>query len=376
MKNIEEDLLNLEKAMSLIILGLYEREKNFDGRKYYCSLKLNHGISIFQNLNIKYSSKSTVELLKNFHEYSFFENYIYKPLKEWFSNWDIEMRKRIKEKSFYSIEQIAYKLKENYYQLDETCEEYLYSLEKDVLAFLEEKNVYNELKKTDQNIYVELRKFIILNPIVKGQKLGELKQKFNLDSQVIKILDLAYERLEEEAYKCPYCGWTYTFKNNIPKCQTKECIEKRYEKEEINIIHNDGNVFRLRRGVMKYIAIPGKLELELANFCEKNNVKYELWPEMDKYDINIIFNNDEIWSIDIKDIKEPKFLNEIIKKQNGFKKGNFEKGFYAINSFIKKRHEDYCIIINKELKKLDLKNVECIFLDNLKKKIKRRSRIQ
>lgn len=114
MKNIEEDLLNLEKAMSLIILGLYEREKNFDGRKYYCSLKLNHGISIFQNLNIKYSSKSTVELLKNFHEYSFFENYIYKPLKEWFSNWDIEMRKRIKEKSFYSIEQIAYKLKENF----------------------------------------------------------------------------------------------------------------------------------------------------------------------------------------------------------------------------------------------------------------------
>ena len=57
MKNIEEDLLNLEKAMSLIILGLYEREKNFDGRKYYCSLKLNHGISIFQNLNIKYSSQ-------------------------------------------------------------------------------------------------------------------------------------------------------------------------------------------------------------------------------------------------------------------------------------------------------------------------------
>lgn len=367
MKNIEKDLMNLEKAITLIIVGLYEREFSFNGKGYIFSSKLNHGITIFQRLNLKYSSKSSKELLENFNEYNFFENYIYCPLSEWFSTWDMNMKEKIKESSFYAIDQLAYKIKENYYQINDICEEYLYSSERDIIAFLEEKNVYEELRKTEQNIYVELRKFIILNPIASSQSLGELKRKFNLNSQVVKILKLAYEEIEGEVYKCPHCGWTYTIKNGIPKCQTRNCVEKGYEKSELKKINSDGSMFRLKRGVMKYICIPGKLELEIANFCEKNNFKYELWPEMDKYDINIIFENGKVWAIDAKDVKEPLFLKKAIREQGGFKKGNFQKGFYVISDFMKRAHNDYCEIINKELKKFQEQDVRCIFFGDLKK---------
>ena len=42
---------------------------------------------------------------------------------------------------------------------------------------------------------------------------------------------------------------------------------------------------------MRYICYPGKAEIEIENICNQLNVKSELWPELDRYDIKIFFGN-------------------------------------------------------------------------------------
>ena len=40
---------------------------------------------------------------------------------------------------------------------------------------------------------------------------------------------------------------------------------------------------------MRYFASPGKLELEIAAFCERKKIRWALWPQMDRYDVEIQF---------------------------------------------------------------------------------------
>ena len=39
------------------------------------------------------------------------------------------------------------------------------------------------------------------------------------------------------------------------------------------MISGNAGMLRLKRGVMKYIAVPGKLELEIYAYCEKHGVQ-------------------------------------------------------------------------------------------------------
>lgn len=50
---------------------------------------------------------------------------------------------------------------------------------------------------------------------------------------------------------------------------------------ELKVISGNAGMLRLKRGVMKYIAVPGKLELEIYAYCEKHEVQSVLWPQMD-----------------------------------------------------------------------------------------------
>lgn len=72
-----------------------------------------------------------------------------------------------------------------------------------------------------------------------------------------------------------------------------------------------------------YICTPGKLELEILKCCEKYKIKSSLWPELDKYDIEIVFDNGEIWAVDAKQVRNPYFLRSNIRNAGGFPEGNY-----------------------------------------------------
>lgn len=55
-----DDLTKLKMAFSLIVIGLYEKERQKKEGEYYYSKKLIHGINIFQSLNYKYIPKDLI----------------------------------------------------------------------------------------------------------------------------------------------------------------------------------------------------------------------------------------------------------------------------------------------------------------------------
>ena len=46
-----------------------------------------------------------------------------------------------------------------------------------------------------------------------------------------------------------------------------------------------------------------------------------LWPQMDRYDIEITFPDGTVWAIDAKAVKEPHFLKENVARDGGFSSG-------------------------------------------------------
>ena len=51
---------------------------------------------------------------------------------------------------------------------------------------------------------------------------------------------------------------------------------------------------------MRYFAQPGKLEIDIARYCEKHALEFSLWPYKDRFDIEIRFSDGEVWEIDAK----------------------------------------------------------------------------
>jgi hypothetical protein len=154
------------------------------------------------------------------------------------------------------------------------------------------------------------------------------------------------------------------------RCQNRSCSEEKYIQGELDVIKGESGMLRLKRGVMKYISVPGKLELEIHNYCCKHKVQSVLWPEMDKYDIGITFHNGDLWAIDAKAIKEPQFLKENIIRDGGFPNGDYKRGFYVIPDVYAYDRTDYLDIINRQLERMGNRNIRCIRLRDLKKEIR------
>ena len=144
-----------------------------------------------------------------------------------------------------------------------------------------------------------------------------------------------------------------------------DCLKKRPSKE---LDGTSRSVYRLKKGIMRYFAIPGKLEIEIASFCEKNNLEYSLWPYMDRYDIEIVFPDNSKWEIDAKAYSNPISLRSKIKKDGGFPSGDYQKGFYVVPNECKRRITNYTNIVNICLS--GQKNVICVTLSKIKALIK------
>lgn len=366
-----DDLTKLKMAIRLIVIGLHEKERKKVEGEYLYSRRLIHGINIFQSLNYKYNRNYFD--FNQMHEQCFIQEYAMKPVARWFEGWENTDELKLEEQFFYYMDALVGDSGFNTFHVNDNCEDYIQYFMKDIIVEIEQRAVYDCLITLEQSEYVYLRKFIIEHPIVKMEQLRELKLKYSQNDMALQVIENAYEEIMEDCYVCPNCGWTLQKEKIGLRCQSRACTEKKYISGELESIYGNSGILRLKRGVMKYIAVPGILELEIHNYCNKHKVQSILWPDMDKYDIQINFPNKDVWAIDAKAIREPNFLREKIRQEGGFPEGDYKKGIYVIPNEYADEHTDYVDIINKELRKIGNPNVYCIRLRDLKKEIRERS---
>jgi len=371
------DIIHLRKAFWFIARGLLDKNGFIqqNPKIYPYSKNLQRGINMFLAAALEIGN-----LGENIFAYSdenaFLSEYILKPVEEWFTGWNSDACEKLKleEEPFYQYGPLAYRRGNGseLYVPSEECIEFLETQVNEkpdgpqisIIEGTDEFSLYEKLRSLQQDYYCKARKFIIEHPVVSEDELRETKANLQ-DTKAAEAINSAYERFEEKAYYCPVCGWTMTKTTRGFECMSDDCLKKSPIKQ-LNGINQ--SILRLKKGIMRYYAIPGKLEIEIGDFCKKNNLEYTMWPCMDRYDIEILFPDNSKWEIDAKAYGNPVSLRRKIEKEGGFPDGDYQKGFYVIPNVCKRKIPNYTKRVNKSL--TNQKNVTCVTLRKIKSLIK------
>ena len=154
-------------------------------------------------------------------------------------------------------------------------------------------------------------------------------------------------------------------------CHSSHCVDTIPNlTDDMKLDASGGELYRLKKGIMRYFAAPGKLELDIVAFCQKKNIHWVLWPQLDRYDVEIQFSDGEVWEIDAKAYRNPIALRTKILNDNGFPTGDYARGYYVIPNEYTANQKNYTTIINRALKNQE--NVMCVTLRALKSEISKK----
>ena len=313
------------------------------------------------------------EITQYADETSFLNYFISKPISEWFEKWDSDIIQNLKlyEEPFYNSGAFAYQRSENLYMPSSECYEYLETQDNDLLEGTDERALYYMLIELGQETYCQLRKYIIEHPIISIDERRSMSLELAGIPGAKEAFQFAYEEIMEDSYRCPTCGWTITCGKYGYICHSTHCTDIIPDiTEDMRLDISSGGLYRLKKGIMRYFAMPGKLELEIADFCERKRIRAVLWPQMDTYDVEIQFSDGEIWEIDAKAYRNPIALKTKICKENGFPQGEYSRGYIVIPNEYTINQRNYTTVINRALK--DQKNVTCVTWRTLKSEISKK----
>ena len=243
-----------------------------------------------------------------------------------------------------------------------------------------------EFKKSGNRMiaemYSEVRAFInASNYCLTGDRIMNLVGKYsNVSDAIVKIRDW-YEAVNlksQDNYVCPVCG--KLLDNDILKefrC-TDMCMYYR-DKESLlpkSLAVNEEFKYRkLKRGIYTYTLLPGISEHRIYHqLCELyGDEKILLYPEIDKFDISVIFDSGTIY-IDVKDFASPHDLVETLINNQAFIKmeGVGEDDYVYLVIPEHRRHlykgGNYKNVVRKKLRQLTNK-VRVIYEDELYKEV-------
>ena len=369
------DDMALRKALGLSAHGLYLiktqdfvalDEEQIQKRQRQGRQELRQGISLFMLLRYRYTQDSSI--FDQMDITYFLTHYANRPFGEWLEGWNTErgnlglgQLKRWKE--YWGDLQLVrlHQKKKQFY------------LTQEALAGLEEGQVFQLLLDEDSpSYYVKGRRFIIEHPMLSGD--GWRSVLLDADDErdsFAELLNAAYERLPDGVYGiCPDCGWPMTRNRGGYHCCTHRHNLRGRIPEEKKLM----NMYRLKRGVMRYIAIPGLLEKNIAMACRDLGIAYDLWPKMDRYDLRLTVGT-EHWAIDAKDYHFAEGLCQQIDEGNFLLDGDCSRNIYVIPDAAEREHPGYCRHVERHLHDFDEYlpdgvKMQCCTLKQLRKQIR------
>ena len=364
------DAAFLRKTFGFIAKGLVEKEQLLqkEPTRYPYSKTLQHGINMFLAASHQIGA---VEMIPQYaDEASFLTHFIARPISEWFDGWSPSALSALNltDEPFYDYGAFAYQRGGNLYSPSSDCYEYLETQDNDIIGGTDERMLYEKIIVLGQETYCQIRRYIIEHPIISIDERRSMSLELADHPGAVEAFQFAYEEIVEDSYRCPCCGWTMSRGKYGYICHSSHCTDTIPNlTDDMKLDTAGGGLYRLKKGIMRYFAAPGKLELEIVAFCEKKKIHWVLWPQMDLFDVELHFPNGEIWEIDAKAYRNPHALRTKILNDGGFPDGEYARGFYVIPDAYTTNQKNYTKIINKALKGQD--NVTCVTLRTLKSEI-------
>lgn len=311
------------EAVFLIAAGLRKREELFaaNPRRYpYCN-ELRLGIQRFAALHAQYAegNQALHGLLDGLSESSFIRTWCTRDPSTWTEQWTPAARKELGNLECLNLGPFA-EVGGGFFNITEDCLEFIRLNGNGSTDDLHENRVYSMLRDAGQAAYVFGRKFLILHPTLSWEERAAVAhanfamlepdrldqgEMARIDGPwVQKLIDDAYEPAPLGLKVCPVCGWTMSLHGLRPMCLDARCTAHVDAEEYKALPDVPSNSYRLRRGVMRFVAKPGALELHIARKVQALGLPFELWPRLDICDILITLPDGHTIAVDAKDHRD------------------------------------------------------------------------
>ncbi|MGB3206727.1 MAG: hypothetical protein WBB28_17210 [Crinalium sp.] len=196
-------------------------------------------------------------------------------------------------------------------------------------------------------LYTSFRRYLIENPVLtKGRLYVDSALDFKLVQDILKN---SYEKAPESYklngsfYCCGHCGGLmYLTKKDELKCENKHCAKEKKTPVAFSA-NQDDEVFWLKKDLRYFIHRPGKAELRLEERLKQlNQLEVKLYPELDQYDLHLVFPDGTVWAVDVKFWESAynlaKEVNQPIRK---LKHQPYNESFFIFPNELKSYGQEY-----------------------------------
>ena len=190
----------------------------------------------------------------------------------------------------------------------------------DVEADLSERRFMSSVFSTCQAAnapatYVTFRRLLIEHPVLTEFELLQQRNDHPELNLLTDHLKVAYEdapldyMLRGLFYCCPTCGNLQqpTVSMDRLLCEEERCRRKPATYPSRAIPARE-HVLWLKRGLRRFVTLPGLTEIRLEQRLLKLKLKVKLWPNFDSYDLYVEFPDGKAWAVDVKDWANPFLL--------------------------------------------------------------------
>ncbi|MDO4538535.1 MAG: hypothetical protein Q4B54_10275 [Coriobacteriales bacterium] len=380
---LEQDLCQrFDTAVFLIAAGLREKDLLHDANpnRYPYSNDFRHGLNMYAALCAQYGTANAIAELADLSETKFVRNYCTIDVFDWTVRWKDEARQSLSTCDSAKLGPLAFAEGMTIIPSDE-CLDHIVKAEADTLGAYQERNVYNYLKDGTQEHYVVGRRFLIRNPLLSWDDYQRvLTSRYNFASDPLDLgegdkvgadwmqglVKISYESSPLNVRICPTCGWTMTKAHEQVHCSSLACVTNPPDFDGLGPVPHGS--LRLSKGVMRYIAKPGQLELAIASSARDLGIAYEMWPNWDRCDVLITLPSGQKLAIDAKDYCSVRALQAEIEDDNMKEMLAADEGIFVIPDETHRRHPEFVDSCNQTLKHMP--GYSCTTLKKLLKRLK------
>lgn len=163
--------------------------------------------------------------------------------------------------------------------------------------------------------YVTFRRLLIEHPVLTEFELIQQRNDHPELNLLTDHLKFAYEdapldyMLKGNFHCCPICG---NLQQPTVQMDRLLCEEERCRRQQVakpgRVIPAREHVLWLKRGLRRFVTLPGLTEVRLERRLLGLKLRVDLWPDFDSYDLRVEFPDGKAWAVDVKDWANPFLL--------------------------------------------------------------------
>ncbi len=261
----------------------------------------------------------------------------------------------------------------------ETCRDWAVA-NPDVVGEVLESQFMHEVRSTcrsmgqrGQQLYVALRRLAVDKPVLSALELLKQRNRFPNLPAWSQWLGEAYvavnadDAMDELVGVCTRCRQLTRPGGDGWRCSTPRCLAKA-RPARVSTLPAKGTL-KLRRDLVTYISLPGRPEADLAEVLEKAGATVVWWPDVDAYDLLVIWPDGTRWGIDVKDWRTPYALARRLRPLPVYPSGHeyaYDKGFVIIPKDRTSRRRNYLAVLRRHSVALrEQRQVEALTTEDL-----------